>query len=919
MRLENNIENYYSTKTCYDTNNIFNGLELFDPVYTMDIKNLPTSAIQNYPYFSKVYVSEVSAWCISATNPTSSTRYCNIYFDISKFSGCLLNLYANYKITSGTTPLSIDHKFYTTSATSYGYIKSATSGEFTDFYNNAVYYFPEGVQYDYIQIGITSGGTALIKNVQMIYATKKNQYVVDNTLTPVTNYFGNVARGGNISNVIGLSGFDVDLSQFKMLKDNYNLNVIRWQIVPLNRDSVQFDYYDWEKAQEWLNVKIDQLKKVLSYCAQNKIKVIIDMHVRFGFDTINGKGKFLIDSDIREKNIEMWRRVASAIKGHPAIFAYGIINEPATNQNTIGISAEYQDTRFDMSVNEYQELCCREILKIDPTARFSLTCTRLSNAFGFTSIKPSKYPAVYELHNYFTGRYTVSDWGVSADYYPGYYDSQYRKYVNKTTMKEFLQPVRDFQLAHNVPIYVGEFGVVRWAQNAAQWVKECIEIFEEWGWNYTAFEFLSYAHIFVPWYDPGTYKDDVYAPLASARPTAIEYEYIKGISASNSLYSYEENIPYPINGISATKTSTGKIRFGWDDANYPLSAYNFNIYKPEYGWQTIKTSANSLLVSATINTILSANVTSTNEFGTASGNVISDKPIVVYPLDNISSKPYRALSVRKLTSAYNGPLLNIYRTDGANLDIYADNTGIVDLSAINNFLSATSTSGYVRTWYDQSPNSAHVSATQLSRRAYIGSNGGNLIYNGNILGALFDGTKGYFGTSGVSAYTSATTSIAAFKSLSAQAQQTTLWCEMSAGTPSTIYAPMVVSTDLTKIKAHIVSNDGTVLITNSTTSGPIAINQQTNIVSVQDDFTTITTKVNGNKYSKNTVSYIASRAAHPIDLSQNGYFSFGAKTSPSTYNTGINAIVSELIVFDKHIPDNELELLENNLLDSYKN
>ena len=56
---------------------------------------------------------------------------------------------------------------------------------------------------------------------------------------------------------------------------------------------------------------------------------------------------------------------------------------------------------------------------------------------------------------------------------------------DKQQLRKVLQPVRDFQLAYNVHIYVGEFSAVRWAPGADKYLRDCIDLFEEYGWDWT--------------------------------------------------------------------------------------------------------------------------------------------------------------------------------------------------------------------------------------------------------------------------------------------------------------------------------------------------------------------------------------------------------------------------------------------------
>ena len=45
--------------------------------------------------------------------------------------------------------------------------------------------------------------------------------------------------------------------------------------------------------------------------------------------------------------------------------------------------------------------------------------------------------------------------------------------------------MRDFQLRHNARIYVGEFSAIAWAPGAADYIRDCIDVFEEYGWDWT--------------------------------------------------------------------------------------------------------------------------------------------------------------------------------------------------------------------------------------------------------------------------------------------------------------------------------------------------------------------------------------------------------------------------------------------------
>jgi hypothetical protein len=56
---------------------------------------------------------------------------------------------------------------------------------------------------------------------------------------------------------------------------------------------------------------------------------------------------------------------------------------------------------------------------------------------------------------------------------------------NKETLRAAMQTEINFSLAHpDKRIMVGEFGALRWADGADRWMSDCIELFEEYGWDW---------------------------------------------------------------------------------------------------------------------------------------------------------------------------------------------------------------------------------------------------------------------------------------------------------------------------------------------------------------------------------------------------------------------------------------------------
>lgn len=58
---------------------------------------------------------------------------------------------------------------------------------------------------------------------------------------------------------------------------------------------------------------------------------------------------------------------------------------------------------------------------------------------------------------------------------------------DQTWLEDNYNLVRDFAEKYGNPIYVGEFGVHRWVPGGTQYLRDMINIFEHYGWNYAVY------------------------------------------------------------------------------------------------------------------------------------------------------------------------------------------------------------------------------------------------------------------------------------------------------------------------------------------------------------------------------------------------------------------------------------------------
>ena len=85
--------------------------------------------------------------------------------------------------------------------------------------------------------------------------------------------------------------------------------------------------------------------------------------------------------------------------------------------------------------------------------------------------------------------------------YPGEIDGVY---WNKDQIRVVLKDFIEFQQRHNVRVFVGEFGCIAWVPSGReQYIRDCIEIFEEYGWDWTYHAFREWT----PWSAEHVFRD----------------------------------------------------------------------------------------------------------------------------------------------------------------------------------------------------------------------------------------------------------------------------------------------------------------------------------------------------------------------------------------------------------------------------
>ena len=247
----------------------------------------------------------------------------------------------------------------------------------------------------------------------------------------------------------------------------YGANHIRYQ---MNIPGVRGRELTMEELKNALDRQYAAIGTILEYARKHGLKVALDLHSTYGFP--NTKKLFMATEEGRGLLLDFWKKTVKRYKGHPAIWGYNLLNEP--HSRVLSPS--------DPPLAEQYQRLISEIRKIDPVTPIIVESDAMSNpsmlpflpVFDFDNI-------IYSIHFYYPGRFTHQRDPAKKTFvrYPDP-DSG----LTREALRRNLEPVRKFQLLTGARIYVGEFSAVRWAPGAERYLKDCIDLFEEYGWDW---------------------------------------------------------------------------------------------------------------------------------------------------------------------------------------------------------------------------------------------------------------------------------------------------------------------------------------------------------------------------------------------------------------------------------------------------
>lgn len=271
-----------------------------------------------------------------------------------------------------------------------------------------------------------------------------------------------------------MSGDDLSEEAFRELRDVWRANLFRFQISRPHK----WDNTTREGYRRIIDHNLKKLDNVLPLAQKYGLKIVIDMHVGPG-TKVNGllSNQLSYEPEMQQLFIDVWREIARKYRGNPVIYGYDLLNEPREEAYVPGRG---------MNWRQLGEAAAKAIREEDPDTPIIFEAAPWGGPAALDGFVPIDVPKViYSIHYYRPGTYThqgVMPTRPVGVKYPGVVDGEY---FDKARLEKGLQPAIEFQKKYNVPIYVGEFGVARWAPNGEQWLDDLISIFEKYGWDWT--------------------------------------------------------------------------------------------------------------------------------------------------------------------------------------------------------------------------------------------------------------------------------------------------------------------------------------------------------------------------------------------------------------------------------------------------
>ena len=222
----------------------------------------------------------------------------------------------------------------------------------------------------------------------------------------------------------------------------------------------------------WIDSRLDNLEDILRWARARGMRITVDLHSPPGGRNESRETAMVRDARYADAFVETWRRIAARLRGNAdTIYGYDLVNEPV------------QTGRAPFDYWTLQRRAAEAVREIDPDTAIIVESNSWDAPNTFAYLSPLRMDnVIYQVHVYAPMEFTHQGVGKSP-VGPTWPDPG--KKWTRDYLRDVLAPVREFERRHGARIYVGEFSASVWADGAENYLRDCIALFEEYGWDWT--------------------------------------------------------------------------------------------------------------------------------------------------------------------------------------------------------------------------------------------------------------------------------------------------------------------------------------------------------------------------------------------------------------------------------------------------
>lgn len=294
----------------------------------------------------------------------------------------------------------------------------------------------------------------------------------------------------------GFTTQKMSLHNLEIMKNEWNANSVRLMMRP--------DFISRKKGfksyQEGWDHIIQNLPAYLNKARDLNMAVILDLHgvpndniKKYPKDSKARKAAFWQDNKNLKTMLKCWQQIADICYNRKQVIWFDLFNEPLNWDDMPGYAKKWP---------QWAQCLIDEIRKTDKTHSIIVEVGPGGLCWGFKTFPLLKGDnIIYSTHQYQPHEYThqgisqlkntdlLNTYIKTQKSWPGKFGDAGGGLWNKERLEKELAPIIKFQKKHNVRIYIGEFGVARWAPECDQYLEDNIAIFEKYGWDWSYHSF----------------------------------------------------------------------------------------------------------------------------------------------------------------------------------------------------------------------------------------------------------------------------------------------------------------------------------------------------------------------------------------------------------------------------------------------